>query len=197
MPLEYTRGLDPKFQNAHIGTYVQPFDKSDPQDTYGNMIESVKKIPIPGVDGDDLSVTIGTGARTGFGVIRSNKNFGAPVVFNAGQVLKEPRGKLQIGRGPTNKDYVKEYKFTGDYLKDQAFVNKAFGSEYQLLPITRGSYQLVILPFFKGIKPMEAMVTPGPTPADIELRAVASSTAGAPIPLVPSRDTKAGEGMTP
>ena len=197
MPPAYFRGSDPKFLHAYIGTYVKPSDTSPPQDTFGNMIESVKKIRISGVDGDVLSVSVGTGEKTGFGVIRSSKSFGAPVVFNAGQVLKEPRGKLQIGRGPTNKDYVKEYKFTGDYLKDQAFVNKAFGSEYQLLPITRGSYQLVILPFFKGIKPMEAMVTPGPTPADIERRAVASSTAGAPIPLVPSRDTQAGEGMTP
>lgn len=160
MPLEYNRGLDPKFQNAHIGTYVQPSDNSNPQNTYGNMIESVKNIPIPGVDGDDLSVTIGTGERTGFGVIRSNKNFGAPVVFNAGQVLKEPRGPMQIGRGPTNEDYVKEYKFTGNYSKDQAFVKDVLGSEFQLLPMRGGSYQLVILPFFKDIEPMKERRVP-------------------------------------
>ena len=160
MPLEYNRGLDPKFQNAHIGTYVQPSDNSNPQNTYGNMIESVKKIRISGVDGDVLSVSVGTGERTGFGVIRSNKNFGAPVVFNAGQVLKEPRGPMQIGRGPTNEDYVKEYKFTGNYSKDQAFVKDVLGSEFQLLPMRGGSYQLVILPFFKDIEPMKERRVP-------------------------------------
>jgi hypothetical protein len=159
MPLEYNRGFDPKFQNAHIGTNVQPSDGSDPQDTYGNMIESVKNMPIPGVDGDELSVTIGTGARTGFGVIRSNKSFGAPVMFNAGQVIKKPKGPAAT-RFSVNPEYREGYTFTGDYSKDQAFVKDVLGSQYQLLPTGRGSYQLVILPFFKDIEPMENRPVP-------------------------------------
>lgn len=196
MPREYNRGSDLKFQNAYIGTNVKPATTDDPQDTYGNMIESVKNMPIPGVDGDELSVTIGTGARTGFGVIRSSKNFGAPVMFNAGQVIKEPKGPAAT-RFSVNLEYRDGYTFTGDYSKDQAFVRDVLGSEYQLLPTGRGSYQLVILPFFKDIEPMEAMVTPGPTPADLDRRAVARSTAGASIPLVRSTRPQAGEGMTP
>ena len=193
MPLEYNRGFNPKFQNAHIGTYVQPSDKSDPQDTYGNMIESVKNMPIPGVDGDDLSVTIGTGARTGFGVIRSNKNFGAPVVFNAGQVIKKPKGPAAT-RFSVNLEYREGYTFTGNYSKDQAFVKDVFGSEYQLLPTGRGSYQLVILPFFKDIKPMEDKGEAPLGGQDLR-RAVLEDVAGAPIPLVPSTRPQAGEGM--
>jgi len=194
MPGEYNRGSDLKFQNAYIGTNVKPATNDDPQDTYGNMIESVKNMPIPGVDGDELSVTIGTGARTGFGVIRSNKNFGAPVMFNAGQVIKKPKG-LAATRFSVNLEYRDGYTFTGDYSKDQEFVRDVLGSEYQLLPTGRGSYQLVILPFFKDIEPMEAMVTPGPTPADIDRRKVLRSTAGASVPLVPSTRPQAGEGM--
>ena len=123
------------------------------------MIESVKNMPIPGVDGDELSVTIGTGARTGFGVIRSNKNFGAPVMFNAGQVIKKPKGPAAT-RFSVNLEYRDGYTFTGDYSKDQAFVRDVLGSEYQLLPTGRGSYQLVILPFFKDIEPMEERRVP-------------------------------------
>jgi hypothetical protein len=195
MPLEYNRGFNPKFQNAHIGTYVQPSDDSDPQDTYGNMIESVKKIPISGVDGDELSVTIGTGARTGFGVIRSSKSFGAPVVFNAGQVIKKPKGPMVIGRG-VNPNYIDDYTFTGDYSKDQAFVKDVFGSQYQLLPIGPGSYQLVILPFFKDIEPMEDRGEAPLGGQDLR-RAVLRSTAGESIPLVPSTRPQAGEGVSP
>ena len=182
MPLEYNRGFDPKFQNAHIATYAQPSDGSDPQDTFGNMIESVKNMPIPGVDGDELSVTIGTGARTGFGVIRSSKNFGAPVMFNAGQVLEKPFGDKRIGKRLVayffpeyagNTAVSPDYTFTGDYTKDQAFVKEAFGSEYQLLPTGRGSYQLVILPFFKDIKPMENR----PVPTDRQYTGIADQEA--------------------
>ena len=154
MPLEYTRGFDLKFQNAYIGTNVKPANNDDPQDTYENMRKSVKNIRISGVDGDALAVTIGTGARTGFGVIRSSKSGGAPIILNEGQMFKNPRGPQVIGRG-VNPDYMEDYTFTGDYTKDQAFVKEAFGSEYQLLPTGRGSYQLVILPFFEDIEPME------------------------------------------
>lgn len=154
MPRGYNRGSDLKFQNAYIGTNVQTATTAAPQDTFGNMIESVKKMRISGVDGDKLSVTIGTGALTGFGVIRSSKNFGAPIMFNAGQVIKKPRGPMVIGRRE-NPNYMEDYTFTGDYTKDQAFVKEAFGSQYQLLPMRGGSYQLVILPFFKDIEPMK------------------------------------------
>ena len=197
MPLEYNRGFDPKFENAHIATYAQPSDGSDPQDTYENMRESVKNTRISGVDGDGLSVTVGTGARTGFGVIRSSKSFGAPVVFNAGQVLKEPRGPVvRFGRSPRNVDYVKEYTFTGDYSKDQAFVKEAFGSEYQLLPLQGGSYQLVILPFFKDIEPMEDRGE-APLSGQALRRETLKSISGPPIQLVPPRGTQAGEGSAP
>jgi len=205
MPLEYNRGFDPKFQNAHIGTYAQPSDGSDPQDTYGNMIESVKNMPIPGVDGDALSVTIGTGARTGFGVIRSSKNFGAPIMFNAGQVLEKPFGDKRIANALVsyffpqyagNTAVSPDYTFTGDYSKDQRLVKEAFGSEYQLLPTGRGSYQLVILPFFKDIEPMEDRGEAPLGGQDLR-RATLKSISGAQIPLVPPRGEQAGEGITP
>jgi hypothetical protein len=159
------------------------------------MIESVKNTRISGVDGDVLSVTVGTGARTGFGVIRSSKSFGAPIVFNAGQVLKQPRGPMVIGRR-RNPNYMENHTFTGDYSKDQAFVKEAFGSEYQLLPTGRGSYQLVILPFFKDIEPMEPRVPPGTPQAVLDRREVLKSISGAPIPLVTPRG-QAGKGLAP
>ena len=195
MPDGYNRGSDLKFQNAYIGTNVKPATTDDPQDTYGNMIESVKNMPIPGVDGDDLSVTIGTGARTGFGVIRSSKNFGAPIMFNAGEVIKKPKGQAAT-RFSVNLEYREGYTFTGDYLKDQAFVKDVLGSQYQLLPTGRGSYQLVILPFFKDIEPMEVRGK-APLGGQELRRATLKSISGAQIPLVAPRGEQAGEGMTP
>lgn len=193
MPLEYNRAYDPKFENAYIGTNVKPADGSEPQDTYENMRKSVRNMPIPGVDGDDLSVTIGTGERTGFGIIRSIKNFGAPVMFNAGQVIKKPKGPAAT-RFSVNTEYREGYTFTGDYSKDQVFVRNVLGSEYQLLPTGRGSYQLVVLPFFNDIEPMEERGEAPLGGQDLR-RAVARSTAGDPIPLVTSTGPQAGEGM--
>ena len=96
-----------------------------------------------------MFVTLGDGAKSGFGLVRQNN--GAEVVLVAGQTFKtQPR----ISRFPSTADVeyeAQEFKITGIYEQDNINVRKHFGEEFQIVPIGNGSHYLTVLPHAVGV----------------------------------------------
>ena len=169
MPADIVReGL--AFNGIYFGGSVSVAWDGDPQNTFKNAQDSVAALEnrISGtkgfIDTSDMFVTLGDGAKSGFGLVRQ-KN-GAEVVLVAGQ-------KFQVT--PTSSSYLGsylnlvpganqfadmmdgevldslEFTITGDYEQDIINVRKHFGEEFQIVPIGNGSHYLTVLPHAVGV----------------------------------------------
>ena len=155
MPARFGReGL--AFNGIYFGGSVQVAWKGDPQNTFKNAQDSVAALGnrISGTEGSidtsDMFVTLGDGAKSGFGLVRQNN--GAEVVLVAGQTFKtQPR----ISRFPSTAYgevlEAQEFKITGIYEQDNINVRKHFGEEFQIVPIGNGSHYLTVLPHAVGV----------------------------------------------
>jgi hypothetical protein len=169
MPADIVReGL--AFNGIYFGGSVQVAWDGDPQNTFENAQDSVAALGnrISGTEGfidtSGMFVTLGDGAKSGFGLVRQNN--GAEVVLVAGQKFQAtPRSSsyldsyLNLVPGANQfADMMdgkvldsQEFTITGIYEQDNINVRKHFGEEFQIVPIGNGSHYLTVLPHAVGV----------------------------------------------
>jgi len=174
MPADVVReGL--AFNGIYFGGSVQVAWNGDPQNTFKNAQDSVSDLGnrISGTEGfldtSDMFVTLGDGAKSGFGLVRQ-KN-GAEVVLVAGQKFQAtPRTLSYLNLVPGADQLAnridgevldsQEFTITGNYEQDNINVRKHFGEEFQIVPIGNGSHYLTVLPHAVGVPDIENRQTP-------------------------------------
>tara|TARA_R110002096_G_scaffold295659_2_gene490015 strand:- start:1026 stop:3548 length:2523 start_codon:yes stop_codon:yes gene_type:complete len=165
MPADIVReGL--AFNGIYFGGSVSVAWDGDPQNTFKNAQDSVADLEnrISGTEGfidtSGMFVTLGDGAKSGFGLVRQKK--GAEVVLVAGQKFQAtPRTLSYLNLVPGANQLAnmldgevldaQEFSITGIYEQDNINVRKHFGEEFQVVPIGNGSYYLTVLPHAVGV----------------------------------------------
>ena len=171
MPADIVReGL--AFNGIYFGGSVSVAWKGDPQNTFKNAQDSVSDLEkrISGTEGfidtSGMFVTLGDGAKSGFGLVRQ-KN-GAEVVLVAGQKFQATPRTFWLTMAQSYLNLVpganqlanradgevldsQEFTITGIYEQDNINVRKHFGEEFQIVPIGNGSHYLTVLPHAVGV----------------------------------------------